>query len=137
MLKNSAAMILKGRGFSCAVESPLYCHHEPANRVPDKRLFCAGWGKVQPVRDLISDFVGSLLGIDVMPAGVELATLVEERLLERNRLCEAFFAREAPGWPKPAAKCQSVSCVEAGFWPSVAVPTRQTRNTYQWNLYTP
>ena len=41
-----------------------------------------------------------------MPAGVELATLVEERLLERNRLCEAFFAREAPGWPKPAAKCR-------------------------------
>ena len=31
-----------------------------------------------------------------MPAGCELATLVEERLLERNRLCEAFFAREAP-----------------------------------------
>lgn len=25
-----------------------------------------------------------------MPAGLELATLVEERLLERNRLCEAF-----------------------------------------------
>ena len=30
-----------------------------------------------------------------MPAGLELATLVEERLLERNRLCESFFAREA------------------------------------------
>src|SRR5215469_4398185 len=30
-----------------------------------------------------------------MPAGVELATQVEERLLERNRLCESFFAREA------------------------------------------
>ncbi len=30
-----------------------------------------------------------------MPAGLELATLVEERLLERNRLCEAFFSREA------------------------------------------
>ncbi len=31
-----------------------------------------------------------------MPAGLELAMLVEERLLERNRLCESFFAREAP-----------------------------------------
>jgi len=30
-----------------------------------------------------------------MPAGLELATLVEERLLERNRLCEGFFSREA------------------------------------------
>jgi len=30
-----------------------------------------------------------------MPAGLELATLVEERLLERNRLCEDFFSREA------------------------------------------
>ena len=30
-----------------------------------------------------------------MPAGLELATLVEERLLERNRLCESFFSREA------------------------------------------
>lgn len=30
-----------------------------------------------------------------MPAGVELATQVEERLLERNRLCESFFSREA------------------------------------------
>jgi D-sedoheptulose 7-phosphate isomerase len=30
-----------------------------------------------------------------MPADCELATLVEECLLERNRLCEAFFAREA------------------------------------------
>ena len=30
-----------------------------------------------------------------MPAGVELATYVEEQLLERNRLCESFFAREA------------------------------------------
>jgi D-sedoheptulose 7-phosphate isomerase len=30
-----------------------------------------------------------------MPAGLELATLVEERLLERNRLCEAFFSHQA------------------------------------------
>src|SRR5215472_7458091 len=30
-----------------------------------------------------------------MPAGLELATLVEERLLERNRLCETFFTHEA------------------------------------------
>jgi D-sedoheptulose 7-phosphate isomerase len=30
-----------------------------------------------------------------MPAGVELATQVEERLLERNLLCESFFSREA------------------------------------------
>ena len=30
-----------------------------------------------------------------MPAAVELATQVQERLLERNRLCETFFAREA------------------------------------------
>jgi len=30
-----------------------------------------------------------------MPAGLDLATRVEERLLERNRLCERFFAQEA------------------------------------------
>ena len=30
-----------------------------------------------------------------MPAAVELATQVQERLLQRNRLCESFFAREA------------------------------------------
>ena len=30
-----------------------------------------------------------------MPAGIELAMQVEERLFERNRLCESFFAREA------------------------------------------
>ena len=30
-----------------------------------------------------------------MPAALELATQVQERLLERNRLCESFFAREA------------------------------------------
>src|ERR1700742_2383000 len=41
-----------------------------------------------------------------MPAGCELATLVEERLLERNRLCEAFFAREAP---RLADACRSMS----------------------------
>ena len=41
-----------------------------------------------------------------MPAGVELATLVEERLLERNRLCENFFAREAP---RLADACREMS----------------------------
>src|ERR1700742_4354684 len=41
-----------------------------------------------------------------MPAGCELATLVEERLLERNRLCEAFFAREAP---RLAEACREMS----------------------------
>ncbi len=41
-----------------------------------------------------------------MPAGVELATLVEERLLERNRLCEDFFAREAP---RLADACREMS----------------------------
>ena len=30
-----------------------------------------------------------------MRASCELATLVEESLLERNRLCESFFTREA------------------------------------------
>jgi D-sedoheptulose 7-phosphate isomerase len=30
-----------------------------------------------------------------MPASLELATQVQERLLRRNRLCESFFAREA------------------------------------------
>ncbi len=48
----------------------------------------------------------SFLGVNVMPAGVELATLVEERLLERNRLCEAFFAREAP---RLAEACREMS----------------------------
>src|SRR5450755_985483 len=41
-----------------------------------------------------------------MPAACDLATLVEERLLERNRLCEAFFAREAP---RLAAVCREMS----------------------------
>src|SRR5271166_2112478 len=30
-----------------------------------------------------------------MPTRCELASLVEERLLQRNQLCEGFFAREA------------------------------------------
>jgi D-sedoheptulose 7-phosphate isomerase len=33
---------------------------------------------------------------DMLVAGTQLATYVEEELLERNRLCEDFFAREAP-----------------------------------------
>src|SRR5271170_7323170 len=41
-----------------------------------------------------------------MPAGLELATLVEERLLERNRLCESFFAREAA---RLAEACREMS----------------------------
>jgi len=41
-----------------------------------------------------------------MPAGLELATLVEERLLERNRLCESFFSREAP---RLAEACREMS----------------------------
>jgi D-sedoheptulose 7-phosphate isomerase len=41
-----------------------------------------------------------------MPAGLELATLVEERLLERNRLCESFFGREAP---RLAAACREMA----------------------------
>jgi D-sedoheptulose 7-phosphate isomerase len=41
-----------------------------------------------------------------MPAGCELATLVEERLLERNRLCEDFFSREAP---RLAEACHEMS----------------------------
>ena len=41
-----------------------------------------------------------------MPAGLELATLVEERLLERNRLCESFFGREAP---RLAEACREMS----------------------------
>ncbi len=41
-----------------------------------------------------------------MPASCELATLVEEKLLERNRLCEAFFSREAP---RLAEACREMS----------------------------
>jgi D-sedoheptulose 7-phosphate isomerase len=41
-----------------------------------------------------------------MPAGLELAMLVEERLLERNRLCESFFAEEAP---RLAEACREMS----------------------------
>jgi D-sedoheptulose 7-phosphate isomerase len=41
-----------------------------------------------------------------MRASCELATLVEERLLERNLLCEAFFAREAP---RLAEACREMS----------------------------
>lgn len=41
-----------------------------------------------------------------MPASCELATLVEERLLERNRLCESFFSREAP---RLAEACREMS----------------------------
>jgi D-sedoheptulose 7-phosphate isomerase len=41
-----------------------------------------------------------------MPAGVELATQVEERLLERNRLCESFFSREAQ---RLAEACREMS----------------------------
>ncbi len=41
-----------------------------------------------------------------MPAGLELATFVEERLLERNRLCESFFSREAP---RLAEACREMS----------------------------
>jgi len=41
-----------------------------------------------------------------MPAGVELATLIEERLLERNRLCESYFSHEAP---RLAEACREMS----------------------------
>ena len=41
-----------------------------------------------------------------MPASCEFATLVEERLLERNRLCESFFSREAP---RLAEACREMS----------------------------
>jgi D-sedoheptulose 7-phosphate isomerase len=41
-----------------------------------------------------------------MPASLELATLVEQRLLERNRLCEAFFSREAT---RLAEACREMS----------------------------
>jgi D-sedoheptulose 7-phosphate isomerase len=41
-----------------------------------------------------------------MPAGYQLASLVEERLMERNRLCETFFAREAP---RLAEACREMS----------------------------
>ncbi len=41
-----------------------------------------------------------------MPAGLELATLVEERLLKRNRLCEDFFSREAK---RLAEACREMS----------------------------
>jgi D-sedoheptulose 7-phosphate isomerase len=41
-----------------------------------------------------------------MPAGCELATLVEARLLGRNRICEDFFSREAP---RLADACREMS----------------------------
>ena len=41
-----------------------------------------------------------------MPAGLELATLVEERLLKRNRLCEDFFSHEAK---RLAEACREMS----------------------------
>ncbi len=41
-----------------------------------------------------------------MPTRYQLATLVEERLLQRNQLCEAFFAREAP---RLAVACREMS----------------------------
>ena len=36
--------------------------------------------------------------------------VVEERLLARNPLVEAFFAREAPASPTPAARCRNAFC---------------------------
>ncbi len=41
-----------------------------------------------------------------MPAGCELATRVEQRLLDRNRLCESFFSAEAP---RLAEACHEMS----------------------------
>jgi D-sedoheptulose 7-phosphate isomerase len=41
-----------------------------------------------------------------MPTRCQLASLVEERLLQRNQLCEAFFAREAS---RLAAACREMS----------------------------
>ncbi len=41
-----------------------------------------------------------------MPTRCELASLVEERLLQRNQLCEAFFAREAG---RLAVACREMS----------------------------
>ncbi len=42
----------------------------------------------------------------MLAAGTQLATHVEEALLDRNRLCEEFFAREAP---RLASACQEMS----------------------------
>jgi D-sedoheptulose 7-phosphate isomerase len=42
----------------------------------------------------------------MLAAGTKLATHVEEALLDRNRLCEEFFAREAP---RLALACQQMS----------------------------
>jgi D-sedoheptulose 7-phosphate isomerase len=42
----------------------------------------------------------------LVPAGTQLATHVEEALLDRNRLCDEFFAREAP---RLASACQQMS----------------------------
>ena len=42
----------------------------------------------------------------LVPAGTQLATYIEEALLDRNRLCEEFFAREAP---RLASACQEMS----------------------------
>jgi D-sedoheptulose 7-phosphate isomerase len=48
----------------------------------------------------------NLSGINVMPTACELATQVEERLLERNQLFEHFFSREAP---RLAEACREMS----------------------------
>src|SRR5438132_6509411 len=41
-----------------------------------------------------------------MPATVQLAARIEERLLERNRIAESFFTREAP---RLAMACREMS----------------------------
>ena len=72
-----------------------------------------------------------------MPASCALATLVEERMLERNKQCESFFREKLPGWPRSAAKCRSASYVEAAFSPSAEVPTLPTRSMFPSNSCIP
>jgi D-sedoheptulose 7-phosphate isomerase len=55
---------------------------------------------------LNEDEEDELPGIDAMPAACKLATQVEQRLLERNRLFESFFSREAP---RLAEACREMS----------------------------
>src|SRR5664280_2198004 len=48
-----AITLLKGRTFRCAVKVLIFVITSGRTGVPDKRRFCACWGKVQPARDLL------------------------------------------------------------------------------------
>ncbi len=58
----------------------------------------------------------------------------KQRLLARNESSKMFFAREASGLPKPAAKCPSDFFAEAACSRLAADPTPPTRNMFRWSL---